>query len=1020
MILRAFLALILYIGVLTQAAIPVYAQENLILGPEEQITTENSQEVPADETLSISSSTPKEAFSEEDEPELVWGCVMEYQNGSDEETERCGLGYYRTICFGGADGEECITFFEFSEEPEIPEDPMVQRIVSLREKKYLDLSIDLNGIPLTDQASHTIPSAASNTLTLSYQVTPPEDFFMNGSPGLTFIDAFAAATLTFQVYRGSIGSAVLVHEEALPHGVTSTLSAPPLSEGSYIFLVSANYPEGQPGYSCHGGDLCPTYRSRIDSLTWFMKHGTAFYDDLEDASDRENRYRDESFAQRSRISEYLPVALGMIEVTIGEPEPVSGVSNVLFLPGIKGSRLYKPSDTCDPDLSLSCPSVKLWEPSGDSLLRDLFLTSSGESARSDVYVEEGDILATALGANFYASFVNQMNSLKDEGTITDWKPVAYDWRLSLDDIVTNGVKRGTKVYFQEETDTPYIEKTLRELAETSPTGKVSIVAHSNGGLVAKRLMQKLEQEGAADLVDKIIFVGVPQSGATQAMAGLLYGYGEALPFDACADNFFLGQLCSLLGSRAIARELAEHSPMAYHLLPSQAYFSQVQDAEHPIAKFSGTEGYTEERTSYGPEITSADEMYRFLTAEDGGRTKPAIEDTKNANVLSSEFLSYARSIHESIDTWTPPSNVQVFQIAGWGVNTVAGVEFYEQRNIFGGYKELYRPIFVEDGDGVVPVPSALQMSQSLENVQEFWVNLRESSRGPAVDRNHGDILELNEVRIILRDILTSKLAQLPQFISEDLLASEEGTKLIFFLHSPLTLELYDLDGNHVGENLVGGFDENIPDIEYGEFGDVKYIIAPVDNYEVVLHGKASGTFSLDVQRVDGNKIISTMTVADVPTTASTVATLNVSEDGIAPLLVDMDGDGINDSSITLKDGETVFYQATTDPTFEHSSSGSSHKSQTRSEDEVAHKVINNIPFVEASMQEITKDELLVGDVLGAAVSPEESESITKPDPMTYADSGTNFFSWISKLLYTWWERLSNTIGKYLTYQIYEN
>ncbi len=526
-------------------------------------------------------------------------------------------------------------------------------------------------------------------------------------------------------------------------------------------------------------------------------------------------------------------------------------------------------------------------------------------------------------------------------------------------------------------------------------------------------MQKLEEEGMENLVDKIIFVGVPQSGAPQAMAGLLYGYGEALPFDACAENFFLGHLCSLLGSRATARELAEHSPMAYHLLPAESYFSQVQDAAHPVAKFSGTTMYAEERASYGPEITSADEMYQFLKAEDGGRTKPESSDTKNANILSSEFLSYAQSIHESIDAWIPPSNVEVYQIAGWGVDTVAGVEFYEQRNLFGGHKEMYRPIFVEDGDGVVPVPSALQMREGLENVQEFWINLEDSSFGPATDRSHGDIFELNEAREFLREILTDASRGLPEYISSLQPAPADREKLIFFLHSPLTLELYDSENRHVGENINGGFDQDIPDVKYGEFGDVKYIIAPKNEYEVMLRGKASGTFSLDIQSVRGKTIVSTMTVADAPTTENTVVTLHVLKDKITPLLIDGDGDGTTETSITFNLDETVYYQSPTILKSSRSGSNPNSRNQSLTTSKPNLNEINNfIPEPALSKVEIASGNLLIGRVLGMEVSLEISSLDFETDRITYAGSSANFLSWLAELLYTWWKSLSKTITDY--------
>ncbi len=596
--------------------------------------------------------------------------------------------------------------------------------------------------------------------------------------------------------------------------------------------------------------------------------------------------------------------------TSATPPPVSTVSNVLFLPGIKGSRLYRPVDTCDQDLSLSCLGVKLWEPSGNVLIKQLFLNSVGASSNSDVYVKEEDILNEVLGKNFYASFVNQMDALASDGTISAWKAIAYDWRLSLDDIVSKGVRHGDKIYFAEETETPYIEQSLYELASSSPTGKVTIIAHSNGGLVTKRLMQRLESKGEAGLVEKIIFVGVPQTGAPQAMAGLLYGYKEALPFDACAGFPALRIFCSLFGSRDIARELAEHSPMAYHLLPSERYFSDVGDPEHLPAVFRAQTQYAEERARYGESVNSANELYDFLAARDGGRTKPDVEDTKSANVLSSSFLDYGKTIHDSIDSWVPPQSVQVYQVAGWGINTVAGVEYYEQEKLLGGTKEMYRPIFVEDGDGVVPVPSALMLSESLGNVKNYWVNLREVLSSEHILRDHGELFELDELRVLLRNLLLDSTEVIPNFISLEKPSSASDSKLIFYLHSPLTLELYSESNEHLGKGPEGEFDFEIPGAEYGEFGDVKYVIASKDNYLLKMRGEAHGTFSIDVMEVSGNSIISTFTIADVPTTENTVATIPISKvlGNELKLELDENGDEIIDFEISAVSDSLSFYE----------------------------------------------------------------------------------------------------------------
>ncbi len=950
---------------------------------------------------------------EEEEPELIWDCEMQL-DGEGNEVERCGLGYYRTLCSYSAGVEQCTTFFQFYEEEE--SDPLIQSIADLEAREFLTLFLTWNGRPLIEDED-SFPLGTPGTLGWSYVSNEPEDIDLPHTYTGSYQEMFDASTLTLQIYKGEIGSASLVHSEEVSHGSTSgELPFTFFEDDTYHIILSSTFPFelDVPGYQC-GGELCPLFLARLESLAWFMQNARTYYDsDVDDVDP--SIYFEEHGVTYNRMGTYLPLSLGMVAMPTGEGP--TGISNVLFLPGIKGSRLYDGSGN------------KLWEPFGNQDLGQLFLNASGRSERSDIHVKEGGILSQVFRNNFYASFVNQMNALKADGTLTDWRAVAYDWRLSLDDIVTRGAVHGEQIYFHEESETPYIEKTLKELAASSPTGKVSIIAHSNGGLVTKKLMQRLEANGEAALVDQIIFVGVPQSGAPQAMAGLLYGYGEALPMDRCADSL-IGWLCSLLGSRDVARELAEHSPMAYHLLPSQAYFDRVQDTNHPVAKFTALTAYAEERNRYGASVDSSEELYDFLAARDGGRTKPAVNDTGSANVLNQDFLNYGRASHDTLDSWVPPAGVRVHQIAGWGMNTISGVDFYEQRKLFGGYKEMYRPMFVEDGDGVVPIPSALLMSAGLENVENYWINLRESNRGAAPDRNHSDIFELESTRIFIRDILLGSIVDLPNYISKNQPSSAAEKRLMFFLHSPLTLELYDGQGNHLGETEGGGFNEQISGAEYGEFGDVKYIIAPVGDYNVVMKGKSSGLFTLDVQTMSGSDVTSWFTLADVPTTQSTVATISVSGDlaRASSLRVDENGDGVTDLELSPKINDTFIFEpvvvAVVEENVETSTSGSTRVRKTvalnaapptiiqEAVPVVIPKTVIKPPVVIAQAEE----ENIVRDIVAIEVhSSKEIERVpsntqTRTQTASAYDAvGNDFMNWLADVLYNLWNNIMKMFG----------
>ena len=213
------------------------------------------------------------------------------------------------------------------------------------------------------------------------------------------------------------------------------------------------------------------------------------------------------------------VFLGTIQFTITDKDAVQKCtancnSNVLFLPGIEGSRLYE-GTACD-----KSAEEKLWDPvadstikilrgAGDEKVKRLFLDTDGGSICADIYAKSDDVIDSVKGNNIYKLFIDEMNGLKTDGDINDWKAAAYDWRLSLTDLLNNGTERNGKIFYTEATSTPYIEQSFRALAGSSKTGKVTIIAHSNGGLVAKALLNKLGDETATKLVDKIILVGAP-------------------------------------------------------------------------------------------------------------------------------------------------------------------------------------------------------------------------------------------------------------------------------------------------------------------------------------------------------------------------------------------------------------------------------------------------------------------------------------------------------------------------------
>lgn len=610
----------------------------------------------------------------------------------------------------------------------------------------------------------------------------------------------------------------------------------------------------------------------------------------------------EAACDRLTVRTGLPEAPTGPTATSSEPDLVS---SVLFLPGMKGSRLYEnnplcliPGDSCD---------IPMWLPLADAATPGLYMGAAGTS-RKNLYVHEGGLLSEAFGRSFYASFTDMLDQAQEDGTFGEgwsWKPVAYDWRMSLPDLVHNGAQDGNRIYYGQPADMPYIEKSLRALASSSPTGKAVIVAHSNGGLVAKALMQELGDEETARLVDSVIFVGVPQSGAPRALGALLFGDSEGIPG---IRNF-----PDILMSASHAREFARAAPVAYHLLPSATYM-EAKNPSYPLMTFDDSPLFAAARSRYGETVDTAAELDDYARGGDG---RPIIldeHDLQTPATLAGYLLDYAKAEHAALDVWAPPEGVNVYEIGGHSTPTISGIDMYEAPTEEGDARPAYRPLFTFDGDGTVPVISSLMMDSG-DQVHALWADL-ESIRSSEHAYGHADLMEAPAIQETVKNILRGS-SELPPHISAAL--PEEGghdAMLAFFLHSPASLSVADHQGNRDEVNSGAVLHEDIPGGVAGMFGDVSYVLVPADApYDVTLDGQGTGTFTLDVQELGDGGVTASSTFAEMPVTERTLASLSV--DGhvasTSPLAIDGDGDGTVEIYIGPKLGDVSFLSDRVEP-----------------------------------------------------------------------------------------------------------
>jgi hypothetical protein len=592
---------------------------------------------------------------------------------------------------------------------------------------------------------------------------------------------------------------------------------------------------------------------------------------------------------------------GFSTTKIENTATVGGASNVLFLPGLEASRLY--AEDADGDEN------QLWEPNRNVDVEKLFLDKDGKSVDSDIYTRDviDEVNVSPIGQkNIYKSFLSDLNKWKnDEKIINDYSAIPYDWRLTLEDILEGGmVSEGNHISYAGKSIAPYIIKELRRLAGTSKTGKVTIIAHSNGGLVAKALTNKLGAE-ATDLIDKIVFVAVPQAGTPQAIGGLLHGFDQGLPTD----------WLTLFLSPKNARILANNMPSAYQLLPSEAYFGgNGSETNTPVVSFEDGTLTQSFIGKYGTEIKTSEKLQSFLSDGDN-KVSADSDNVSSPSKINSQLLTYGENIHQSLDdNWTVPAPISVYQIAGFGEETLGGIKYftgmecvkYFQNQCFETKPKLqYTPEMVIDGDGTVVAPSALAMSADSENVKRFWVDLDDYNDVFTSKREHADILEVSELRnFIKNNILTKSNTVLPKYLSNSKPASKSEKRLRYILHSPLALSAHDASGNEISATA-----STISSANYKRFGEVQYISLPaVTAHTLVLDGLAEGSFTLEMQEVENEAVIAETTFAGIPTSDKTKVTMEVADgtiQGAAPLVIDFAGDGTPDFSLKPKIGEIV-------------------------------------------------------------------------------------------------------------------
>lgn len=743
----------------------------------------------------------------------------------------------------------------------------------------LTISANWNGIPLQNNATSTIQLDSSGNMAwnIGYSATSTEL--------AQYLPIIANATYTFQLYKGVIGNSQLLYSKTISHGSATSSDMFPFAfpgAGPYMLTYTATYPDGtyptnfDPNI-CRS-DVCIRPQYSLEDFQKFMTNGAN--------------------ADPSTYGHPIPALFGISQFTISEPNKPK-YSNVLFIPGIMESRLYIQTS--------NGTEKELWEPIHNDDMSLLAMNKYGQS-ENQIYTRDivdslysnnpllQDVVKKLAGDNaeMYLPFENFMDQLVQAGVIHKWEPFPYDWRFSPDSIVTNGTLVGTQF---TEPHRIFLQDVVRELADSSPTGKVTIVGHSNGGLVAKALAKELEKSGNIGLVDKIIMVGTPQVGTPFAVGNLLHGDGQT-------------RALGLVTKGSTMRELAQTMPGAYALLPSPLYFSIISS---PLVTFSLAPALTPYRDAFGTFINASSTFSDFLTDTFSLHADAVPTDLRTPLTLISELLSSVFALHDAIDTWIPPSSLELASIAEIGQPTVSGYE-YSTREESGNCSFItkitlqckksttitHTPYITSQGDNTVVFLSAA-VNPGLRFFFDAGAYMQETGRSIT----HQSMLSAQPVQHLILKLFEGTSTDEHYISTTTPPTNVVPDDTVLSTHSPMNLVVTDVSARKTGvvpiaESDMSFAQQDIPGSSLQTIDDENYIYVPhTGSYTVELQGTGIGETTIEIGRTNADGSIHTVqTFKDIPTSATTNGQFTVSDSVVSPISIDVDGDGTQDLLIS--------------------------------------------------------------------------------------------------------------------------
>ena len=501
---------------------------------------------------------------------------------------------------------------------------------------------------------------------------------------------------------------------------------------------------------------------------------------------------------------------------------------VLIVPGVLGTEISQPqSDGSNEKLWLDL--VHNFTDIGDEFMDPLQFND--DLTPIDTSLVLGDIIRNItanIGNKSFPLFdysAKLIGDFQNQGYTenADLFVFPYDWRYGVNDA-----------------NLAQLKQKVTDIMQKTGSDTVDVVAHSTGGLLVKKYVMDNPTDNH---LDKVVFVGVPNTGAPKAVKILLQGDNFGIPF--LSDDEM--------------KKVSKNLPVVYDLMPSLQYYKNAGSFIHTVHQHLFSTDYLDLDFA---QVTDFLKDHSFN----------ATAWSNSQNLHTSDFYNY--------DMRT--AGVDLYAIDGCKSGTIGNISEITSDIFPTTYK-----IDEVAGDGTVPFESAKNLPINGSNIYY------------ALKADHGGMLSQDGIRQQIVNIISGSYFTInPNLITKDAGRCGLNGNLIS-IFSPLSIDVTDQDNNHAGISSDGvSIEDTIPDADYEIIGDHKFVYLPNDDnetYDIKIAGTGSGVFTLTDTDIVNDQTQNMQVFSQIPVTTSLTGTVTVGSTTI--LKLDTDGDGTTDKTL---------------------------------------------------------------------------------------------------------------------------